>query len=414
MVPKDIYNVNQKYETVRKRLEEGDISQHNKDLIFNFEKTCVLEGLGKWRRIRIMSNLLIIAKDYLKKDFDKATKEDLRNVVFKLNSREDWSVWTRHTHKTILRKFYRWLVFGNEYNNRVEVPEIISWMKVTVSKKDKPKVKASDILSEREAENLINVAEHPRDKAFISMLYELGARIGEIGGLCIRDVSKDKYSFLVDLSGKTGHRTPRIVVSDSYLTTWLNSHPLKDKPNAPLWVVLGDRNKDQNMNYGAFRALVLRLAERARIKKRIYPHLFRHSRVTHLLANKQINESQAKVYFGWVPSSTMLSEYSHLVAQDVNEVMLEINGIKTSHDKEQQPKIKQCPKCKTINPKDFKFCGNCTSVLDIKTAIELDEKRGGFDDIAASLYEDPGVQEALVKATIKRGLGKELMKLYRK
>ena len=102
--------------------------------------------------------------------------------------------------------------------------------------------------------------------------------------------------------------------------------------------MLGNRNKNERMRYAAFRALVLRLKERAKIKKRIYPHLFRHTRVTHLLRNKQINESQAKVYFGLVPSSKMLSEYSHLVSQDVNDIMLEIHGIKTL-EKKQESKI---------------------------------------------------------------------------
>jgi len=413
MKPKDIYNVEQKYETVKKSLEKANISQHNKELIVEFEKACVLEGLGKWRRIRIMSNLLIFARDHLKKDFDKATKEELRDVVWKLESREDLGVWTKHTYKTVLKKFYKWLVFGNEYVSRVECPEIISWLRATVSNKDKPRVKASQILTEKEAEDLVKVAEHPRDKAFICMLYELGSRIGEIGSLHIKDISRDDYSFIIDLSGKTGHRTPRIVISDSYLTAWLNLHPLKDNPNAPLWVMLGDRNKSEMMNYGAFRALVLRLAEKAKIKKRIYHHLFRHSRVTHLLTNKQINESQAKIYFGWVPNSNMLAEYSHLVAQDVNEVMLEIHGIKTSEAK-QEPKVKQCHRCKDINPTDHLFCKKCGGVLEVKTAIALDEKRGGFDNILTSLMDEETVQEALVKAAMKKGLGKKLMDLYNK
>ena len=64
----------------------------------------------------------------------------------------------------------------------------------------------------------MKVAVQPRDKAFISMLYELGARIGEIGNLRVKDVVKDKYSFIVNLRGKTGQRTPRIVISDPHVT----------------------------------------------------------------------------------------------------------------------------------------------------------------------------------------------------
>ena len=78
------------------------------------------------------------------------------------------------------------------------------------------------------------MAEHSRDRAFVSMLYELGARIGEVGSLRIKELARDKHGYIVDLEGKTGHRTPRIVISDPYITYWLNVHPLKNKADAPL------------------------------------------------------------------------------------------------------------------------------------------------------------------------------------
>jgi len=410
---KDIHDYPLRYERAKQHVNEAKISERNRSLILEFEKACTLEKLSLPRRIKLMGSLVILAADYLKKDFDKATKEDVKNAVLKIEGRDDFSVWTRHSYKSILKKFYRWFTFGDSYKSRIEQPDIIAWLRVSVSGKEKPRVKAGDILTEREIEKLVEIAEHPRDKAFISMLYELGARIGEIGNLAIKDISRDKHSFILDLSGKTGHRTPRIVTSDPYLATWLNMHPLRSDPNASVWVMLGDRNKNEKMRYGAFRALLLRLKERAKIKKRVYPHLFRHTRVTHLLINKQINESQAKVYFGWVPNSTMLSEYSHLVSKDVNDAMLELHGIKTTETEKQEPKVKQCPRCQDLNPKDHLFCKKCGGVLDVKTAMDLDEKRGGFDDILAELTQEEDVQEALVKALVKSGLGRKMMKLLK-
>ena len=413
MAPKvDIHNYDYKYKRALRNLEEADITDRNKEHIAKFDRCCGLEGLSVSRRIRIIGILIMFAR-LLGRDFDKASKEDLKDVVLRIESRKDLSVATKHTYKAVLKKFYKWLVFGDDYRSVQEYPEIISWLRTGIKAKEQPRVSASDILTEREVEKLIASAEHPRDKAFVSMLYELGARIGEIGSLRIKDISRDQYSFIVDLSGKTGHRTPRIVISDPYLSTWLNIHPLRKNPNAPLWIMLGDRNKNQRMNYGAFRALIMRLKKKAKIKKRIYPHLFRHTRVTHLLSRKEINESQAKVYFGWTPSSKMLSEYSHLVSQDVNQVMLEIHGIKTEGEKKEQ-KVKQCPRCRQLNPSEHLFCKSCGSVLDIKTAMELEEKRKGFDDIATPLLMDEEVQEAILKALLKKGLGKKLMELWNK
>jgi integrase len=406
----DIHDYDKRYRNAKNFVERAQISQKDRDLIIQFERSCRLEGLSLSRRIRIMGTLVMFAR-LLSADFDKATKGDLKELAHNIDANQAWSSATKHTHRAILKKFYKWIAFGDEYRTVREYPPIISWLRPRMNAKDQPRVKASDILTEREIDELIKAAEHPRDKAFISMLYELGARIGEIGSLRIRDVSKDQHSFIVDLSGKTGHRTPRIVMSDPYLSAWLNIHPLKTDPNAPLWVMLGDRNKHQKMAYGAFRALIRRLKRKARLEKRIYPHLFRHTRVTHLLRNKQINESQAKVYFGWIPGSKILSEYSHLISQDVNEVMLQIHGIKPSENKK-QPKIKQCPRCKKINPSGHSFCKDCGSILDVGTAMQLDEKRKGFDDIATPLLMDQDVQEALLKAMLKKGLGKRLMEVW--
>jgi site-specific recombinase XerD len=72
---------------------------------------------------------------------------------------------------------------------------------------------------------------------------------------------------------------------------WLH---LRDKPDSPLWVMVGNRDKYERMDYGAFRAIVLRLVNKAGIKRRVYPHLFRHTRVTHLLINKQDQRSSGK------------------------------------------------------------------------------------------------------------------------
>jgi integrase len=299
------------------------------------------------------------------------------------------------------------VIYGDDYRNKPDYPEIISWLRTGVKKKDQPRVQASDILTEQEIEKLIEVAEHPRDKAFISLLYELGARISEIGNLRIKDISRDKYSYIIDISGKTGHRTPRVIQSDPYLTTWLNMHPMRDDPDAPLWVTIGERQGGR-MKYGSFRALLLRLVKKARLKKRIHPHLFRHTRVTHLLRNKQINESQCKVYFGWQPSSTMLSEYSHLVSADVNDALLKMHGLEK--EEKQEKKIKQCPRCKAVNTKSDLFCRRCGSILDVKTAIKLEEKREKKDKgLAEAFGFDKELTEKLLKTIIKHK-GQEWLK----
>jgi integrase len=407
----DIHNYDKQYESTRRSVRNADISERNKELILDFERTCFLkEALSKPRRIKLMGALIILARDYARRDFDKMDRKVIEEVILKIDTREDYSVWTKQSYRTIIKKFLKWLHQGDNYKTIHGYPEIVSWINTNVKKKDKPKVQASDLLTELEVKRLMDVAEHPRDKAFVSMIYELGARIGEIGNLRIKDVTRDDHSYIVDLRGKTGHRTPRIVISDPYVTAWLNIHPMKDDTHSPLWVLMGNRDKCRPMEYGTFRKLILRLRKKARIKKRLYPHLFRHTRVTHLLTNKQINEAQAKVYFGWVPSSTMLSEYSHLISSDVNNAILEIHGIRTSESKESLLKPRQCPRCSTINAKDARFCQKCSSILDVNAALDLDQQRRSGDELMAKLMKDPEIMQTIVKRIAEMGLRDKLLK----
>jgi len=404
----DIHDYGLKYKAMQDRIYGSNISGRNKQLLKKFEMQCQIEGLSIPRKLKILSTLLLFATKHLKKNFDHAEKDDLKEAILKIDSRDDISVWTKHSYKVIIKKFYRWMVYGDDYRSKPDYPEIISWLRTGVRKKDQPRVQASDILTEQEIESLIRAAEHPRDKAFISLLYELGARISEVGNMRIKDITRDKYSYIIDISGKTGHRTPRIIESDPYLTTWLNMHPLKGNPDAPLWITVGAR-QGERMKYASFRALVLRLTKRAKLKKRIYPHLFRHTRVTHLLSNKQINESQCKVYFGWQPSSTMLSEYSHLVSADVNDTLLKMHGL-GKNDDERKEKIRQCPRCKTINTKTDLFCRRCGSILDVKTAIKLEEKREKKDKGLAEIFNlDKELANKLLRTIIKHK-GREWLK----
>ena len=208
---------------------------------------------------------------------------------------------------------------------------------------------------------------------------------------------------LVDLNGKTGRRTPRIVMSDPYITTWLNQHPLKNDPEAPVWTAIGNR-KAEKLDYRALSNIIRRIKDKTGIKKRVYAHLFRHSRVTHLLSNRQINESQAKVYFGWVPSSKVLSEYSHLVSNDVNDAILELNNIKPKNNRETlKPKI--CPSCRKINIKDALFCQNCSKPLDFNTAVTFDRKKRSYEDALKNVLKNDGkVREIIMKALMKEGV----------
>ncbi len=409
MAPKlDIHGYNNKLQLTLKSLKESkEISKKNKELILKFDTDCkIKEKLSIARRLRLVSLLQQLARDYFKKDFDKVTKKDVERVIKKVDDSEKFTVWTRQVYWVIIKKFFSWLEYGDKYTKLKQYPEKVAWINTHIKSKDIPKIRAADILTEEEVKKLIKATDNPRDRAFISLLYELGARISEIGNLTVGSIHRGDHGYIVDVNGKTGQRTPIIILGDNALTEWLNTHPHKDDPNAPLWVSRG-KYDFAPLKYNALKKIVFLTKERAGIKKRIYPHLFRHSRVTHVLINGEMNESQAKIYFGWVPQTKVLATYTHLTSQGVNDKILEFHGLKRKVDQEKSIKPIVCPHCDKINDPDSRFCKQCSKVLNLKTAVELDEKIQKSSKVMAQLLtKQPDIKNAMkdvIREMIEKG-----------
>ncbi|MDO8656932.1 MAG: tyrosine-type recombinase/integrase, partial [Nanoarchaeota archaeon] len=226
----DIHNYEAWYEKSRKRLENSDISAHNKKLILDYVSDLILKNLSRPRLMKYMEILGTTAKR-LEKDFDKITETDLKGYISSIQQRVNYSPWTKQTYKVIIRRFYQWLhgMEGHDY------PSIVKWINIRFSRSEQKLPSEGDLLTEEEVKKMIDAAFHPRDKAFVAIMWESGARIGEIGNITIKNISSDKYGVVLTLSGKTGSRKVRLIWSVPYLMTWLNCHPFKGNPDAPAW-----------------------------------------------------------------------------------------------------------------------------------------------------------------------------------
>ena len=374
----DIHQYPQQYERTKRNLKHRKLSEKNIDLILLFDKYLTLdENLSIARRIRILGLLARIGEVFLKKDFDKVTKDDLKVVVFDIESNHLYSAWTKHLYKIVIRKFYKWLAYGDEAarEKKGQYPEIVSWINVQVKKSELPKIEVNDLLTEDEVKMMINAALSIRDKAFIALLYETGSRIGEIGNMQVKDVYEDGQGMHVYFrKSKTARRERLIILAIPYLSAWINSHPYKNDPEAPLWVKHGSK---EPMMHATFLSLLKRTARHCGIKKRMYNHLFRHTRVTHLFMQGQINEQQAKVYFGWTPDSKVLGQYSHLISQDVDKSYKKIYGLASEKDVKPELMPKVCGKCKAINGFADKYCRKCGHRLDSDAGEGTSEAKAG-------------------------------------
>jgi len=387
----DLYHFERKIEVLLKKIKNSNnISGNNKKTINEFYSYCVAEGLSN-SRVRFYLDKFYRIALWLKKEFIDTSKEDIINLLVRIN-KLDITDNSKKDYKVSLKKFYRWLRINKGYPKNYPVKELkgkklederslypkeVRWF--TTSFKNNNHRLPEEFLTKDEVLKLVDVSSHPRDKAFIFTLYESSCRIGEILTLKRKHVRFDNYGAILIVSGKTGMRRVRVIGAAPYLSTWINHHPDNDNPNAYLWPSLKSQN-NKCLSYGAVLFLLQALKKKAKIKKRINPHSFRHAHLTEL-ARCGLNEAQLKAHAGWVQGSSMAGIYIHLSGKDTDDAIMAANGIKrdvktTRKEEEKRKKLipKICPRCKKENGSTFKLCEFCGAPLDLKTALELDQK----------------------------------------
>lgn len=356
----------------------------------DFERALLSEGVSEARVAKYLVYLRVLAQR-LGKEFERATREDVEGLVLWVE-RSDYSPWTKHDYKVVLKRFYRWLRNAGTEDEGEDPPEV-KWIRTTIKKKDV--LLPEQLVTEEEVMKLVEAAENPRDRAFIIALYESGARIGEIGSMNVGDVfipPEGNYAKL-RLRGKTGSREVVVVASLPYLAQWLSVHPKRSNPEAPLWVGIGTVSHGEALGYPALAKILKVAARRAGIQKRIHPHKLRHSRAT-FLANK-LTEAQLSAVFGWTQGSAMPRTYVHLSGRDTDDALLGVYGLKRRE--ETQPKVapKTCPRCSALNAMDALFCVRCGLALDVHAAREVDAARAEADRVMDTLIRDREFREFL-------------------
>jgi integrase/ribosomal protein L40E len=367
---------------------DAKLRDANRETIKEFLEYIGAEGLSIPRQVRYIYVLRKLS-GLLEKDFKDATKPDMIRAVSELE-KQDTSYETKRSEKECIKRFYKWL-----RNTDDQYPIEVKWMKTT--RKNNQRILPDHLLTEDDVKRLAEACQNQRDRALILVLYETGCRVGEILTLRVGDVQFDQYGAIMVVKGKTGSRRVRIIFSAKALSEWLNHHPGRQDPDAPLWTSFEAVGSTEPLEYSAFRKMLCTTAKRIAITKRVNPHSFRHARASNL-ANV-LTEAQMKEYLGWVGDSRMASTYVHLSGRNIDNALLKLNGIKTEeqvNDEEHKLRIKICLRCQESNSPTSSFCSRCGSPLDVKTAMQLHEQESKIDSVMDNLLEDPEVKELLL------------------
>ena len=327
------------------------LSARNKELIFRFLNHIAPEVSE--RRLTFYTHKLRKLAGWLNKDFDTVTEADLRLLLTYLtkgvpsDKGGPYASGTVHGYKVTLKRFYRWLEGGDE-----EYPHKVRWIKTS---DDEARIKAPEqLLSSEEVLKMIHNAGNPRDKAMVSFLYESGTRVSEM--LSMRMKHLEFLPGIVKATLPVSKTVPRVIPLVSclrHLATWVNYHPRKDEPDAPLWSNLkrygGDSLKPQTVS-----EILKSIAVKAGINKRIYPHLFRACSITHKQAAGW-PEQAIKMFHGLSKDSKVMKHYSHLSYNNLEHIQRQMNGLPAADTQELNRGVR-CQSCGKTNPLCVEIC----------------------------------------------------------
>jgi integrase/recombinase XerC len=145
------------------------------------------------------------------------------------------------------------------------------------------------VLDQGEAERLCAAAEAAadsgptglRDHALVEVLYATGARVGELVGLDLADVDRERRAIRVTGKGDKERVVPIGLPALRAVDRWLErGRPMLAGPSSPDAVFLGLRGG--RLDQRQAREVVARVARAAGLED-VHPHALRHSAATHVL-----------------------------------------------------------------------------------------------------------------------------------
>ena len=294
-----------------------------------------------------------------KDDFAKVKRADLEEYLTSLSTHsisiQDW-------FKIAAKVFYRWLLNG-KVGKKDPFPELVEW--IVIGYRKPSDVERDDCLTPEQVRRMLSACKNSRDRALVHLMFETGGRINEILNIQIKHLHLgEDYPYVKLPISKTTPRVQYLIDSVNDIRALMEQHPDKKDPNFSEAFLFRPLKGEEHafITGAAAYDIIQRVGADAGIKKKIWPHLFRHTSITNDIASGMPTPLVAKKH-GLADNSPMLSRYGHVQMKDVANFYRRLKGIEVKQDETLRPPRK-CLRCQLLNDWDKEYCGGCAAPLD--------------------------------------------------
>ncbi|MCJ7570633.1 MAG: tyrosine-type recombinase/integrase [Candidatus Thermoplasmatota archaeon] len=329
-------------------------------------------------------------------DYKKITRDQMIEFEVFLQKDLELSAGSMTIYEIHIKKFYKYLSNKDEYckgkrfQKSIPYPDCVSWISASINQNGKLPI--DDVIDYDGIMRMINVCDNIRDQAMVITFIDAGLRNSELVSLNVENLGFDKLGAYLILSGdesanlKTGQRKIRLFLvpsSTQYLKEYINKHPFKQYPKAPLFysrdnkflspilkkansgTVIKEDFEDIRLHRLSVKDIIKKIGRLANVPI-TKPHDLRHNSCT-MCARKGFNEMELRIRYGWSPTSKMPSRYTHLAGKDLDDKIKVITGFKEPEkpkDEILQPIM--CWNCNSENLPSNAFCFKCGANLKPK------------------------------------------------
>jgi len=195
---------------------------------------------------------------FCKKDVNKVTIDDFRNYLEYLAEKKV-SASTMRLAFNSLQFFYK-EVLKKDLMDNIKIPK--NDYKVIVG------------LTKDEVNKLINAIKNPKHRLLLELIYCSGLRAKEAVNVKIKDVLVEEKVIVVR-AGK-GKKDRKSIISNKFIENF------KELNNENNYLFSG---RNGHLTTRSVQQIIKQAAKKAKINKRVYPHLIRHAFATHLFEN---------------------------------------------------------------------------------------------------------------------------------